>query len=48
MKMAKGLGVSKFRDIRDKTMARDNWNIFVGDNEFKTDVFLRFQSPTLK
>ena len=33
---------SKIREARDKTMYRDNWNYFVGDNDFKTDFFLRF------
>ena len=33
---------TKIREARDKTMYRDNWNYFVGDNDFKTDLLLRF------
>ncbi len=33
---------SKIRESRDKTMYRDNWNYFVGDNDYKTDALLRF------
>lgn len=29
-------------------MYRDNWNYFVGDNDFKTDMFLRFQEKHTK
>ena len=39
---------SKIRETRDKTMYRDNWNYFVGDNDFKTDMFLRFQEKHTK
>jgi len=39
---------SKIREARDKTMFRDNYNYFVGDNDYKTDVFLRFQEKHMK
>ena len=29
-------------------MARDNWNYFVGEQDFKTDFLLRFKSPLTK
>jgi hypothetical protein len=39
---------SKIRESRDKTMYRDNWNYFVGDNDYKTDALLRFQEKHMK
>ena len=38
----------KLREQRDKTMYRDNYNYFVGDNEYKTDFFLRFHDKNIK
>lgn len=39
--------MSKFKDLREKTITRENWNYFVGDTEFKTDNFLRFKQPII-
>jgi hypothetical protein len=43
-----GIFNSKIREARDKTMYRDNWNYFVGDNDYKTDLLLRFQEKHMK
>jgi len=31
--------------MREKIILRDNWNYFVGDQEYKTDIWLRFLTP---
>jgi hypothetical protein len=35
---------NKVVELRERIITRDNWNYFVGDQEFKTDFFLRFQN----
>ena len=38
----------KIKEMREKTMLRDNWNYFVNDEESKTDTILRFKKPHTK
>ena len=33
--------------LLEKTILRDNWNIYVGDRDFKTDMYLRFNSSRI-
>lgn len=35
--------VQKIQVARDKTIHRDFWNYYTGDEEYKTDFFLRFR-----
>jgi len=30
----------RHKEIRDRTASRDNWNYFVGDQDYKTDTWL--------
>lgn len=36
---------SKNREHREKIINKENWNYFVGDQDYKTDHFLNFKSP---
>jgi hypothetical protein len=36
---------NKVKEMRERTIARDNWNYFVGDPDYKTNFFLQFKSP---
>jgi len=40
--------MSKFQEVRNKIISRDNWNFFNGDPDYKTDFFLRFKAPHIK
>ena len=39
-------GQQKFKEMREKTILKDNWNLFVSDPEFKTDFLLRFKTSS--
>jgi hypothetical protein len=39
---------NKVKEMREKTMLRDNWNYFVNDEDSKTDTILRFKKPHIK
>ena len=41
-------GQNRFKDLRERTLTRDNWNYFVGDQEYKTDMFLRLHESNIK
>jgi hypothetical protein len=43
-----GSGQQKLKEMRDKTIAKDNWNYFVADSEYKTDLLLRFKTPFIQ
>ena len=38
---------NKVKEIRDKTIHRDNWNYYVQDEDLKTDFFLRFKDSAV-
>jgi hypothetical protein len=39
---------NKVKEMREKTMLRENWNYFVNDEDSKTDTILRFKKPHIK
>ena len=41
-------GPLKHRDLRERIIARDNWNFFVSDEEYRTDFFMRFKTPFIQ
>lgn len=42
--LLKQVGISnKIKEVREKTMLRDNYNYFVGDQDYHTNLFLKFK-----
>jgi len=38
--------VSHLTKIRENSIKKDNWNLFVGDPRYKTNFFLQFTDPS--
>ena len=38
----------RIKEMRDRTIIRENWNWFVNEDDNKTDFFLRFLKPHTK
>ena len=39
---------NRFSEIREKSLRKDNWNLFVGDTKYTTNFFMQFKDSFTK